>query len=271
VAVGEPARIHYAVSNRGRRIPTLALEVQEESLPDSAFVPHLPPGGEGRARSENRFVKRGVHTLDTVILRTGFPFGLFSKERDIHLAGEIVVLPRSDRPVRDPAVAGDQHRRQAGVTIGAAGGRGEYRSLRPYRPGDDPRDIHWPSTARLGEPMVREFERDGATGIWICLDLSQPDGDEAEASVEVAASLALQAERRGRRFGLASVTHTVEPGRGAAHLEAVLEALARVDFDPALPQVVPPADPERCVLVTAGSGSGGGRFADVLRPSEAVA
>lgn len=271
VPVGEPARFHYRIQSLPGRIPTLALEIHEKGLVDSAFLPYLAPEEEGRARSENAFVHRGVHELGTVTLRTGFPFGLFTKERDIRLPGELVILPRSDRRVRDPAVAGGRRRARGPAVIGAAGGRGEYRNLREYRPGDDPRDIHWRSTARLGAPLVREYERDGAMGLWICLDLAFEAGDDAEASVEVAASLAAQAERTGRRYGLATATHIVDPGNGAAHLDGVLEALARVDFDPALPAMAPPADPVRCVLVTAGAGRGAGGFADVFRPREASA
>jgi uncharacterized protein (DUF58 family) len=271
VPVGEPARFHYRIESLPGRIPTLALEIQEKDLPESAFLPYLAPEEEGRARAENAFVHRGVHQLGTVTLRTGFPFGLFTKERDIRLPGELIILPRSDRRVREPAVSGGRRRARGPAVIGAPGGRGEYRNLREYRPGDDPRDIHWRSTARVGAPLVREYERDGAMGLWICLDLAFEPGDEAEAAVEVAASLAVQAERTGRRYGLASATHAVEPGNGATHLDALMEALARVDFDPSLPAMAPPADPFRCVLVTAGLGRGAGGFADVLRPREASA
>ena len=124
-------------------------------------------------------MRRGIYPLGTVTLSTAFPFGLFRKERDVELPGEVVVWPRTDRTVRDPA-PGVGRAPRAGVSArGAAGTRGEYRSLRSYRIGDDPRDIHWKSSARLSGPVIREYERDGADTRWICLDLRGDAGEDA--------------------------------------------------------------------------------------------
>lgn len=133
---------------------------------------------------------------------------------------------------------------------GAAGQRGEYRGLRPYRPGDDPRDVHWRSSARLREPVVREYERDRSQALWICLELRAPAGDAAEAAVEIAASLAAAASRRGEAFGLAAGDVRVSPGSGAGQLERVLDALARVRFAADAPRLEPPVPRGECVLVT---------------------
>jgi uncharacterized protein (DUF58 family) len=144
---------------------------------------------------------------------------------------------------------------------GAAGTRGEYRSLREYRPGDDPKDIHWRSSARMREPVIREYERDGAETRWICLDTRAEPGDPAEVAVEVAASLAARASAEHRPFALVAGGHLVEPGEGPAHLEVVLDALARVDFDPSGPGPNPPVDPAGCVLVSVDAVPG---FGDVM-------
>lgn len=265
VTVGRPVRIEYRVTNRKERLPSFAVELVEEGLPGRGFVPSLAAGSATTVRSLNHFRQRGVYPLETVTVSTGFPFGFFRKERDVALADELVIWPRTDRSVRPPERAGGKARRRGSVAVGARGHRGEYRGLREYRPGDDPRDIHWRTTARLAEPVIREYERDSSETLRICLDLRAEPGARAEAAVEVAAALAAEAMRDGRGFGLTTPRLHLEPASGAGQLERVLDALARVDFDPGSAPIRPRVHPSQCVLVSARGDVGGG-FADVYTP-----
>jgi uncharacterized protein (DUF58 family) len=265
VTVGNPLRIHYEVENRRKRVPSFALEIGEEGLPGKAFLPFLRVGGREVARSENRFIRRGVYPLEAITLSTSFPFGLFRKARDIPAGGELVIWPRTDRRIRAATPGGGRNPRVGALALGSVGPRGEYRGLREYRPGDDPRDIHWRTTARLGRPVVREFEQNEAEVLWLCLDTRAEPGERAEVAVEMAASLAARAYREGRRFGFTAPHITVEPGQGPGQLERVLDALARVDFLPDAPGVLPPLAPRQCVLVTLRPGAGQG-FGDILTP-----
>ena len=261
ITAGQPGRITYDLKNAKRRLPSLAVEIGEAGREGVAWVAALDPGESAVARAETVFDRRGVYALETVTLATSFPFGLFRKERDLDIPGEAVVWPRHDRPVREPRLAGERVRRVGESFAGAAGARGEYRGLRPYRPGDDPRDVHWRTTARVGHPVVKEYERDRANALWICLDLRAAPGDEAEAAVEIAASLASAAMRRGDPFALHTAETRVGPGTGAAQLERVLEALARARLRADAPRVDPPVPARECVLVTTGAGDG--RWGDV--------
>jgi len=253
VTVGQDLRVHYEVTNGKTRLPSLAVELIEDGLPGRAFLAHVPPGGTADTRSVNSFVHRGTYPLGTLTLSTAFPFGLFLKERDVELPGEVIVWPRTDRPVHVPLAGAGDAPMMGTVAHVSAGQRGEYRSLRAYRPGDDPRDIHWRTSARLREPVLREYERDGARTRWICLDLRGEPGEEAEDAVEVAASLAARAAAEGVPFALAAGGALVDAGEGPGQLERVLDVLARVDFDPDAPASVPPVDLETCILVQAGS------------------
>jgi uncharacterized protein (DUF58 family) len=250
VTVGHDFRIGYDVYNAKSRLPSLAVEIREAGLPEGAFLTHVAPKGRATARSVNSFVRRGVYPLGTVTLSTGFPFGMFRKERDVELPDEVVVWPRTDRPVREPASGAGRVPRVGSSARGTAGSRGEYRSLRGYRVGDDPKDIHWKSSARLREPVIREYERDGAETRWICLDLRGEPGDAAEVAIEVAAALAARSLAQHRPFAIVAGDAVVEPGEGAGHLERVLDTLARVDFLPDAPTPTPPVDPSACVLVS---------------------
>lgn len=255
VHVGQELRITYEVTNGKTRLPSLAVELAEAGLPGRAFLAHVPPGGTVRARAVNAFIRRGVHPLGTLTLSTSFPFGMFRKERDLEMPGEVVVWPRTDLPVRLPPAGGGRVPRAGAVARGVQGHRGEYRSLRAYRSGDDPRDIHWRSSARLAEPVVREYDRDGSETRWICLDLRAEPSDAAEAAADAAASMAAASVAEGRSFGLAAGDAVVPPGEGAGQLERVLDVLARVEFHPSAPATAAPAPAEACVRVGAGGWS----------------
>ena len=250
VTVGHDLRLTYEVTNQKTRLPSLAVEISEDGLPDRAFLAHVPPRGHETVHSLNSFVRRGIYSLNIVTLSTGFPFGLFQKERDVELAGEILVWPRTDRPVRETSPGSGRTARASAAAKGATGPRGEYRSLRTYRVGDDSRDIHWKSSARMREPVIREYERDGAETRWICLDLSAEPGEAAEVAVEVTASLAARAIAQQRPFALVAGNDVLEPGDGVGQLERALDILARADFRPDAPAPAPPIDLQACVLVS---------------------
>lgn len=259
VPAGVPARVRYEISNPRRFLPLFTLEIREPSLPGVAFLPHLPAGGTTQARNDPTFVRRGTVPLDTVTVATGFPFGLFRKERDLSIPGELVVWPPTDRAVPPLAPGGERVMRVGAAPGGGVAPRGDYRSLREFRSGDNPRDIHWKASARTSRLMTREYERDDAASLWICLDPAAPPGERAEEAVELAAALSARALREGRRVGFATPRARIAPSSGEGQLERILDALARVDFVPGASFPAPPAAPERCLLVSA-TGRGVGAF-----------
>jgi uncharacterized protein (DUF58 family) len=250
-------------------MPAFALEIGEEGLPGRAFLPILKAGETQAVRSENRFSRRGIFLLGRITISTSFPFGLFRKTRTVTVEAELVVWPRTDRPVRTVSPGGGRDASGSAPALGPAGPRGEYRGLRGYRSGDDPRDIHWRTTARTGSPVVREYEQNLAETVWVCLDTRGEPGDAAEAAVETAAALAARAFKSGNRFGFAGGGRVVEPGHGPGQLERVLDTLARVEFRPGGARPLPPVAPERCVLVSLSARPGAG-FGDVVTPGRAT-
>lgn len=267
VTVGKPIRLTYYVTNRKRLFPTLAVYLIEEGLAEAAFIGRVGAGDSVTVGSENHFVQRGVYPLETLTLSTSFPFGLFTKERDVPQLGELVIWPRTDRPVHLPAPPGGRGRPQFFDSWGSTpGARGEYRGLREYRVGDDPRDVHWRTTAKIGTPVSRDYDRDTTDTVRICLDTREEPGDAAEAAIEVAAAVAAQAYRVGRRFGITTCTSDLAPGGGSGQLERVLDLLARVDFDPSAPRLAPPIDPMGCILVSP-SGARRGSYGAYIDPA----
>lgn len=266
MTAGVPGRLTYEITNLKRRLPTLALEIREQGLEVPAYLPAAWPGNTATTRAEVVFARRGVYSLSRITVSTSFPFGLFIKERDVRITGTVVVWPRTDVPVRRPVHGGERVRRMAMNAASHAGpGRGDYRSLRAYRPGDDPRDVNWRASARTPLPVVKEYERDSSETLWVCLDLRAEPGAVAERAIDLAASLVARAIRENERVGLATHDVVVDPGTGPGQLERVLDVLARVRFSSTAPALDPPANPANCVLVTARFRDE--RFADVFMPA----
>ncbi len=114
------------------------------------------------------------------------------------------------------------------VTPNAAG-------IREYYPGDSYNRIHWNSTARLGRLMVKTFEMDPTSNIWVLLDLNRAaqhgEGDESteEYAVRIAASIAYRFLNANRMLGLMMVgreTVILDPARGGQQYTRILESLA---------------------------------------------
>jgi uncharacterized protein (DUF58 family) len=260
---GEPLTISYEVHNGKRHLPTIALELREADAAITAFVPMVAARKSALARTQVVFPRRGVYRLHRFTLSTTFPFGLFVKERDVVFPGTIVIWPRSNLRVREARKGGVRARRSGAEQPSAiAGGRGDYRSLRPYQSGDDPRDVHWRSTARFAEPVVREYERDAAETLWLAVELRGPESEAAENAIEIAASLAARAVARAERVALITNDIIIDPGTGGPQLERILDALARARVREDAPALGSPVSRAECVLVSVHHA--GGEWSDVF-------
>ena len=101
-----------------------------------------------------RFPRRGPCVLPAIHLRSELPFGLVATHRAISDPAEILVLPALGKVPRhlDRALA------MWAEDLGTRGmaGDDEIDRLRAWQPGDPPRQVHWPSTARAGKLLVVE-------------------------------------------------------------------------------------------------------------------
>jgi uncharacterized protein (DUF58 family) len=126
----------------------------------------------------------------------------------------------------------------------------DFESLRDYREGDDLRDICWTATARRGGLITRQYQTERSQAVWIVLDCGrlmrsrvavgalQADGSaravhsKLDYACTTAVALAQLALFSGDRVGLLAYGQSIQqrllPGRGAAHLRQIIEALALV-------------------------------------------
>lgn len=111
----------------------------------------------------------------------------------------------------------------------------EFMGTREYRHGDPVKNIHWRSWARVGEPVVKEFQEEYFSRIAIVLDTFLPrrarskDVDGFEAAVSVVASIAdyfSRSEYVVDIFAAGPDIYEVSAGRSLAYLENILDVLA---------------------------------------------
>ena len=193
-------------------------------------------------------VRRGPVGVRGLTLKRGDPLGFFTHDSPSVEAELGLVLPRFT------ALAARPHARELEASVAAprAGSGTEMFGVREYRPGDPLRRIHWRSSARHGELIVREFEPPGVHTLGIFCDPSPPTPEAADQIARIAASEAWDCLRAGGRVVLwAPGAESSLPGESRS-LWALLEWLARYPYKPdALVPQAPRAGDAIAVLATA--------------------
>ena len=185
-------------------------------------------------------MQRGRYQFGPIRVSSRFPLGL--SERGLEFTGEdeLLVLPR----LGVLTTTWSQHSQKATELVERQQQRrsafdDEFHSIREYRKGDNPRAIHWRTSARQNELMVREYRQSRDRNLVLLLDLWQPDNvnaqtiDNVEQAVSFAATICVEQMKQGRNSMVRIVTagKTVSRWRGAAtpgNIESLLRNLAEV-------------------------------------------
>ncbi len=218
-------------------LPKLWLDVEDPSdLPGhrSRRVVIVPPRRSRNWMVETKLLRRGLYDWGPLRIVATDPFGFFRRVREVGGVAQILVyppvvdLPHFQAPPANLPGEGRFRRRTHYVTPNASG-------VREYAPGDAFNRIHWRSTARTGQMMVKTFELDPASDIWVILDLEERvhagRGDESteEYAVRIAASVCRHYLVQNRSVGLITFgrdLRVIEPERGGNQMTRVLETLA---------------------------------------------
>jgi uncharacterized protein (DUF58 family) len=256
-----PCPVEVQVSNPNGRA-RLGLRIEEEGTDQGATwsIDWLPARDSVSWRRQVILPRRGRYTWGALRVSSGYPFGLVERRRLLAFEEDAIVLPclgwlhrgRFLRYLRDLSAQPQRvHLRRKPQPHPAA--QAEFHGLRSYRSGDSPRLIHWRTSARRGELMVREFEDEPSDNLLVVLDPTLPAEsdycgvplrEQFEEVVSLTASLCWEwCRRRGDRLVLATGTakaDVLDGLTGPAHARRILECLALLEcgMGPADPTVI---------------------------------
>jgi uncharacterized protein (DUF58 family) len=246
VHAGANSRVDLIVHNNGaRRSPVLSVRDSFDGGRRWARFSLAPvaPGEAARAAYRLPTDERGVFSLGPLEFVLNDPFGLATKSTVVAGRTTLVVYPRihdirsmADTQGPDPA-AGTGHP----TALSQVGE--EFYALREYQTGDDLRRVHWPSTARLDELMIRQDDMPWQGRATVVVDMRRnvhmPESFELALSAAASIADACQRRRSLVRLVLTNGTDT-DFGSGPAHIDGILERLAaahlqaKADLTPAL-------------------------------------
>ncbi|MCF6377562.1 DUF58 domain-containing protein [Nocardioides KLBMP 9356] len=174
--------------------PKVTVPVGDDSV--SLRLPFLAPFAQHSQAVQLPSMPRGAHAVGPVTYEKADPVGLVSRRFEAGTAVELLVAPR----VTDLSVFA------GGLTNDLDGATSQqlsmsdlaFHALREYVPGDDLRHVHWRSSAKAGELLVRQYHETRRGHVTILVDdiaASYPRARDFELAVSVAASIALRAVR----------------------------------------------------------------------------
>ena len=207
--VGDDVPVDVTVTNPSGR-PRLSVTIRDPFVAEAnLFLPWLEGATTVVLATRRTATRRGAVEGGPVVLSSGAPFGVAEVRRTVASSGRTVVFPRIV-PVGALQLLGDA---AAGTDDGIPLGRGqgrEFHGIREYERGDSLRHVHWPSSARHGALVVREFERERPARLTVVVDTAGDtavtDDDETalDRCCSVAASVALEALQRGHGLTVAA-------------------------------------------------------------------
>lgn len=241
VPAGHQARVELALSHEGR-LPSGSL-LLEEKLPyvlgtRPRFVLQRPGARWNRDVAYTvRSDLRGRFPIGPMTVRLADPFGLVELDRTFSATSHLVVtppvIPLPVTPVSGAWTGAGDNRPRSFAT-----GSAEDVTVREYRHGDDLRRVHWRSTAKAGELMVRREEQPWQSRATLFIDNRSAAHRGAGASssferaVTVVASVGVHLVERGFHVRLVTADGDEqhgswhEPGSSAAENAGLLESLA---------------------------------------------
>ena len=207
----------------------------ETELPEVS----IPPGGEARLSYAVRPLSRGAHEFGAVVLRVQGAHGLIQKQLALAVAGTAKVYPNFHGADQYQLLAKIDQREEVvrkPRPFKAAGT--DFESLRPYIPGEDPRNIDWKATARRGAPISRNKQVEKGQQLAVLLDAGRLMAEivgkysKLEHALNATVMLSYVAQKRGDALCVASFSNKIESFlptvRGPSLLPRVLESLYAV-------------------------------------------
>lgn len=205
-------------------------------------IASLAPGEKRKVSLTARFVALGEHQLDPFSVAALVPMG-FAQGPAVDTAScRFVVVPPIARVVHLSAARARQAISDGSPRASRSGQSMDLHGVRPYRAGDQVRDLHAKTWARVGYPVVREYQEHQTPRTAVIVDASGTSGDQHEALLSLAAGIVTKLTTGDAIARLVIVGPRISPidiGRGEAPFDTALERLGVLS--PPAPRPIPDA------------------------------
>jgi uncharacterized protein (DUF58 family) len=233
---GETTTVTLLVDNRSRRpISYLTIEDEVNRLGVATFeVARLKKRESTTATYRVTCRPRGVYRVGPTTVRTNDPLGLAEMSAGTGPVDRIVVYPAVEDLTGFPIVRGQDPAMQASRPEHSRRGGEDFYTLREYQRGDDLRRVHWRSSAKTDELMIRQLETPWQSRALVLLDVrsaSYESQDAFEKAVSGAATIVTHLVGAG--FDADLWAGDAEP-IDASRYSSAMERLALVQPDPAI-------------------------------------
>lgn len=196
----------------------------------SHFILLIENNGKNVFEADVTISRRGLHKFAPVVIRSGFPLGLFSMKKRITDENEIIVFPRVRNVER--LMDGSSYVHEEFPRYLRGPGSGFY-GAREYRHGEEAAYISWKLSAKLDKLVIHETEYEEKRRVCIVLDnvLKDDSAESLEAferAVSNAASLVLYLCQNGYSVKLVTHDRMLGYGEGLDHMYRMLTVLALI-------------------------------------------
>lgn len=195
IEAGQLFDVEVQIENQRSNLDSWSIQLEEniastnESQNERVLISidKVPCSGSAAATYQCVLFERGVYEFGKVTASTSFPSGLVKAFSVVDLPQKVFVSPRLGKVSMQwknwlAADEVDEPR-----SMGGKGNEdGAFHAIRDYRAGDSRRSIHWRSTAKLGKPAVKQFERQSDQEINLVLDLATAEAASPEGKFNAA-------------------------------------------------------------------------------------
>lgn len=231
------------------------------------LIPHLSRGDREIQYTAQCHGGRGQFSLGPLEVIGLDPLGIWKGKAIAQEITKFPVLPELiplahfwGQGTQTPFFAGAKTVHKAGVSH-------DFLGTREYRPGDSLKYIHWPATAHMGKPIIKEFQSHTSSRITFFIDLSEKalqgfKPNTLDYSIKIIGSLAKNAAENQQEFrliGQGDRPYTFPFGKGPGHLAWILEEMAlmkplgQIPLEEVLTRSLPLLEPGEEVILVASS------------------
>ena len=193
IHVGSPVYFQWMFTNQSR-VPVWHLSIQDEVVciqstqeplgkkgrpkvsKTQVVFNYVSVGNDEYASFRSLFLERGIYEVGPAVVASRAPFGLVKTWMRLNQKHQFHVAPRLghlqadwERRIASHVAGQESMQRQRGSD------EDEFYALRPWRSGDSKRQIHWRTTAKFRQPMVKQFDQRTNRDLAVALDLFQSE------------------------------------------------------------------------------------------------